>query len=350
MSREIGFFTHIREYPRQDEALHILKRIASLVKPIMRARGWRVKEFSEMYPDQANLLGLNFSQGDRILLRLREPYDRTQFLPFEKMVDTMLHELSHMDHGPHDEKFFALWNKLRDELEALMMKGYTGEAFLGRGQQLGGRNLPPQDEVRRLARAEAERRRVAFGSQGHRLGGSAPSPGLGVRNAALESIERRNRGAAGCANTNRTQGEIQALSQTWTKSGFRTQAEENAANEAAIAQALWELVQEEKRKYGNSYMQSNVQDPFGNKGGPSPWRDGGSSSWRNGGYGTDLARDAERLPPVPTVTRPPARPRFPETRDGWACDPCTLHNSSHATACDLCRNPRPGGLSRNGAR
>lgn len=50
-------YRHLRELPRADDALHILKKIASLVKPIMRARGWSVKELCEFYPSQQNLLG-----------------------------------------------------------------------------------------------------------------------------------------------------------------------------------------------------------------------------------------------------------------------------------------------------
>lgn len=50
-------YTHLRSYPRQDEALHTLRKVASLVKPIMRARGWKVSELAEFYPDQQNLLG-----------------------------------------------------------------------------------------------------------------------------------------------------------------------------------------------------------------------------------------------------------------------------------------------------
>lgn len=52
-------YTHLKNFPRQDDALHMLQRIASLVKPIMRARRWKVSELSEFYPDQHNLLGNN---------------------------------------------------------------------------------------------------------------------------------------------------------------------------------------------------------------------------------------------------------------------------------------------------
>jgi hypothetical protein len=50
-------YTHLKSLPRQDDALHTLKKVASLVKPIMRARGWKVSELAEFYPDQPNLLG-----------------------------------------------------------------------------------------------------------------------------------------------------------------------------------------------------------------------------------------------------------------------------------------------------
>lgn len=50
-------YTHLKNLPRQDDALRTLKQIASLVKPIMRARGWKVSQLSEFYPDQQNLLG-----------------------------------------------------------------------------------------------------------------------------------------------------------------------------------------------------------------------------------------------------------------------------------------------------
>ena len=50
-------YSHLAEYPRAKDALHTLKKVASLVKPIMRARGWKVKQLTEFYPDQQNLLG-----------------------------------------------------------------------------------------------------------------------------------------------------------------------------------------------------------------------------------------------------------------------------------------------------
>ncbi|RBQ69560.1 hypothetical protein VDGD_06814 [Verticillium dahliae] len=50
-------YSHLADFPRAGEALTTLKKVASLVKPIMRARRWRVGELAEFYPEQHNLLG-----------------------------------------------------------------------------------------------------------------------------------------------------------------------------------------------------------------------------------------------------------------------------------------------------
>lgn len=51
-------YSHLQKLPREKEALHALKKIASLVKPIMRARNWKVGTLAEFYPEQQNLLGM----------------------------------------------------------------------------------------------------------------------------------------------------------------------------------------------------------------------------------------------------------------------------------------------------
>jgi hypothetical protein len=69
-------FSHLKEFPREKDAIQTLKKIASLAKPIMRARGWTVRELAEFYPEQANLLGVlmslryNFDAGPKITCRV----------------------------------------------------------------------------------------------------------------------------------------------------------------------------------------------------------------------------------------------------------------------------------------
>jgi DNA-dependent metalloprotease WSS1 len=50
-------YSHLVKFDREKDALRTLRKIASLVKPIMRARGWKVGELAEFYPDEHNLLG-----------------------------------------------------------------------------------------------------------------------------------------------------------------------------------------------------------------------------------------------------------------------------------------------------
>jgi len=50
-------FTHLKDRYNADEALFLLKRIASLVKPIMRKRNWVLPVLAEFFPDHPALLG-----------------------------------------------------------------------------------------------------------------------------------------------------------------------------------------------------------------------------------------------------------------------------------------------------
>jgi len=50
-------FTHLKDRHRADDALKLLQKIASLVKPIMRKRGWVLPVLAEFFPDNPNLVG-----------------------------------------------------------------------------------------------------------------------------------------------------------------------------------------------------------------------------------------------------------------------------------------------------
>ena len=53
----IDSYIHLDKLPRAKEALSSLQKIASLVKPIMRNRGWRIGALAEFFPREPNLLG-----------------------------------------------------------------------------------------------------------------------------------------------------------------------------------------------------------------------------------------------------------------------------------------------------
>ncbi|KAH7156196.1 WLM domain-containing protein [Dactylonectria macrodidyma] len=328
-------YVHLAKFPRASEALHTLKKVASMVKPIIRARNWKVGELAEFFPDQANLLGLNVDRGRKICLRLRHAGDRSQFLPIESIVDTMLHELAHIVQGPHDAKFHALWDQLRDEHQGLLLKGYTGEGFLSEGRRLGGVRMLPQ-EARRLAREAAEKRRVqpTGTGGGKRLGGAAPRPGDDIRRIIADAAQRRNQTLKGCATDKLSDSQIRSIADTATRNGFRTQAEEDEANEAAIATALWELVQEdESAKYGSSYIPPTAANPTGNGGGTVMVREGGIGVGGGSSVGSRGSHTASGFDGT-------------DTTEDWACNTCTLLNPANFLSCDACGTQRSALLFR----
>ncbi|KAL3615820.1 hypothetical protein CASFOL_040114 [Castilleja foliolosa] len=103
----------LKRKPRGEEARKVLERIAKQVQPIMRKHKWRVKVLSEMCPKNRSLLGLNVGAGVHVKLRLRRGNIDDDFLPFHEVLDTMLHELCHNAHGPHNASFYNLWDELR---------------------------------------------------------------------------------------------------------------------------------------------------------------------------------------------------------------------------------------------
>ncbi|XP_050369957.1 uncharacterized protein LOC126788046 [Argentina anserina] len=188
----------LKRKDRQDEATKMLDRIAKQVQPIMRNHKWRVKLLSEMCPTNPRLLGLNVNRGVHVKLRLRRPNRDLDFYPFDQVLDTMLHELCHNVHGPHDAKFYKLWDELRKECEELMAKGVTGtaEGFDLPGKRLGSVMCqPPLSSLRKTALAAAEKRAVLgslMPSGPRRLGGdSSMMAALSPVQAAAMAAERR---------------------------------------------------------------------------------------------------------------------------------------------------------------
>ena len=344
-------YQHEKRRPRESEALLMLRKIASLVKPIMRRRSWRVRALCEFSPRERNLLGLNINGGQKICLRLRHHSDERQFLPMEHVLDTMLHEwvpllmpwsydllltafrLCHIVHGPHNREFHALWNQLRDEHEELAYKGYTGEGFLSQGRRLGGKKIP-LDEARRQARATAaEQRRTMSAGSGRRVGGTPALRGADMRKVIADAAQRRMEVTRGCASGTHT-GDL--LAEEAAKNGFRTKAEEDDANEQAILQAYIELIEEEEReKYGSTYIPPSQQNPAGPRGDPFV-----STS-------PPVIPEHSKPRPLPTSTATASttsgyiRDSSRDDDVSWTCPICTLDNPPNFLCCDACAAERP---------
>ncbi|XP_027340044.1 DNA-dependent metalloprotease WSS1-like [Abrus precatorius] len=182
----------------EDEARKILQKVAKQVQPIMRKRKWKVNVLSEFCPANPSLLGLNIGPGAEIKLRLRRPNSEWDFFPYEQILDTMLHELCHNEHGPHNAQFYSLLDEIRKECEELMVKGIsgTGKGFDLYGRRLGGfSQVPPLSSLRQTALAAAEsraRHRVLLPSGPQYLGGNNNiKSGLSPIQAAAMAAEMR---------------------------------------------------------------------------------------------------------------------------------------------------------------
>jgi DNA-dependent metalloprotease WSS1 len=284
-------------------ATSLLQRIASQVEPIMKSRKFIVPLLSEFYPKQRSLLGMNVNRGAEILLRLRPPTTPTTFLPYETILATMLHELTHNIHGPHDGSFYKLLNELKAECEQLMLRGITGSGMGFDGPssgRIGGYSMiarghsTPAERRDAAARAAEERARKATlmprGPQ--RLGGD-----LGVK-AVLSPSE-----AAAAAAAQRVRDN------TWCPTEWLTHQQDagTSVNEAlqAVLNGRYAGEGQDERMGGNDASASETGKTMA----------GASSKRERGEDGKDVSKPQRRDDGNQSVLR-----RAKEERHAWVDD------------------------------
>lgn len=111
--------------PGPAEATALLRTLASdsNILSLMERRKWSVGLLAEMPPQglvgvsSSCLMGLNRNRGQSIHLRLRTD-DWLGLRPYEKVVEVLLHELTHNVHDDHDDDFKALNSELAKEYRA----------------------------------------------------------------------------------------------------------------------------------------------------------------------------------------------------------------------------------------
>lgn len=174
----------------------------------MARRKWAVPLLNEFYPQTPNLLGLNHNHGERIDIRLRSPSNPRSFLPYSSILGTLLHELAHIDVGPHNAAFYKLLDALKRECEQLMAAGNDGRrgaSFAGAGKRLGdwSNTTVPRHLAREKALLAAEKRykiSSIMSRGGGRLGGSTEVFRVcDPREMALAAAERRRMDDIWCA-------------------------------------------------------------------------------------------------------------------------------------------------------
>lgn len=181
----------LKRKPNEQEALNILYDIANVVTPIMKEYGFKVRNLCEFSPKTDNLLGMNVNHGYKIFIRLRPPHNDNVFYPMNELIGTMLHELTHNKHGPHDSKFYKLLDELTTKQELIIAKGgpvFEQEPFQGLGNKLGGK------EITNIRDSRLKRLDIKYHGGVEKLGGKAVSGKKGdlkdlVRDAAMKRFE-----------------------------------------------------------------------------------------------------------------------------------------------------------------
>jgi ribosomal protein L40E len=178
---------------KSNEAKKLLDRLANICGPVMAKRNWRVKCLKEFYPKNAGLLGLNANRGASIFIRLRPPHDKDSFYPWDHILGTMVHELTHNTVGSHSAEFYKLMDQVHDEVEKSAGSAGTEKAslfnavFMTESHRLGGSVGVKVNSSKAAADAAVKRARYSTlsSSSGQKLGGSS------IPYADLSAADRR---------------------------------------------------------------------------------------------------------------------------------------------------------------
>jgi hypothetical protein len=119
----------LRHLPCEDMALAVLRRCAYIVAPLMRRHGWSVPLLNELFmgsPDLGSMAAVRMTKQVKsmglskkvknpmclhINVRLRHHEVPDRFVAIQVVVQTLLHELAHLNHEHHNLGFF--WRNLR---------------------------------------------------------------------------------------------------------------------------------------------------------------------------------------------------------------------------------------------
>ena len=356
-SARIREYRALKRQRNASQALELLRRVGSTVRPIMVKYGFNLPLLTEFLPRNPNLLGINVNRGQRISLRLRWDSSPEQLIDEEQVTLVMLHELTHNVVGPHNEQFYAFLDKLTEEYYQAKRDGrWEGEGFMRPGHRLGGGD-----------HGSAQVSQSRLGTAPSRLGGTSTESSKTPRQLAAEAAERRRNDSHVCPST---QEEIQIIA---------AEAEEQERiNGIQVITIQDDQLDDED---GDDIVFTGVRTPgskrkvnLGDFTDPSPSPRRPEKRKRtpakaeietivlSSGSDTDTGSPSRRAqpPPPPALhsqlssrsrlqTRAAAALRYhndtaaPISRARtWICQACTFANSSATLACEICHTSRPG--------
>ncbi|XP_021720302.1 nuclear pore complex protein Nup153-like [Chenopodium quinoa] len=304
----------------ENEARKILENVVKQVQPILRKHKWKVEVLSEFSSSNPSHMGLNIGGGAEIKLRLRRPERKWDFFSDEQVLDTMLHELCHNEHGPHNADFYKLFDELRQECEESMARGTKGagrRVDLSERRMGGSSQPPPLPFFRQNAWTAAERRAqhgTLLPSGPRNIGGNnSMMVDLTPVQAAAMVSERRLRDDLWCGTQSlRTNG------QEPSNNAFSSVGSSNTASSST------ESGYNASSAMGSSYYASSSIESSNNT----------SSSMKS-------QRPISSLQAQPRASLQSQPPHGKiESQGSWQCSMCTLINKPLALACEACQTLR----------
>jgi hypothetical protein len=175
------------------EVKKLLEKGCKQVEPIMRKRKWHISLLTEFLPRNPGLLGLN-EDRDIIKIRCRRP-DKSLY-DYESILETFLHELTHMECPEHDEAFHKLLKQLRFESDLIEKEGILPLICLSGGYRLSGHSHnPDREDLRKITAKAAESRKQISNlmSKPQKLGGAPTKINRNIlAEAALKRLEAKS--------------------------------------------------------------------------------------------------------------------------------------------------------------
>ncbi|KAF9428005.1 hypothetical protein BGZ94_003642 [Podila epigama] len=386
----VSKFACLTSKKNHEEALRILKRVATMVKPIMKAHNWKIGTLAEFY--RSGLLGMNTNKGAKIELCLRKHDNENEFLPWQEIIGTMLHELAHNIRGPHDAQFYKAFDDLYDEYDKVVDSGYTGEGFDASGHRLGTNGLSGRFGARgnclgggqaksdagalvgsnamAAAAAAAEKRRqvneLMLPPGGRRLGSGTTgsgtysdkkfweqrhSPGelaaMAAERRAKDKIWCGSESSGGSSSTSSSGGDGSGPSSPSVQSGSHAGLQPSSAISAMDAKA-------KKNDSSASSTKGLVRKGSSEQHIPIPSSSKRKASLnvidltaldelegKNKGNGRLSLRQTEKKPKSDAGQMTPQDDNGTSEWTTWTCPSCTLINQALALQCDCCLAVRP---------